>query len=74
MSTDVSAVRAVVTVKEIKGKDVVLVMHSHGAVVGCEALRRTQITNTCMYSHHFGLNAAGMEIDIHYSIGAISGC
>ncbi|KAL8727483.1 MAG: hypothetical protein Q9166_006007 [cf. Caloplaca sp. 2 TL-2023] len=39
MSSDVNIVRNAVTSTLAIGKDVVLVMHSYGAVVGCEALK-----------------------------------
>lgn len=55
-----SAVPTVTTAEIVNGKDVVMIMHSHGAVVGCEALKGMTTKKRARYNNHFGISAGGV--------------
>lgn len=58
--TTMSAVPTVTTAEIVNGKDVVMIMHSHGAVVGGEALKGITTKKRARYNNYFGISAGGV--------------
>lgn len=54
-STDVLATCAVIVVGAAKRREVAVMMHSYGAVVGCEALKNIEIEKPSTYDTSFGV-------------------
>ncbi|KAI4090130.1 MAG: hypothetical protein LQ344_004914 [Seirophora lacunosa] len=67
---DVAAVRGAVRSTLATGKDVLLVMHSWGAVVGCEALKGLQ-TTTMAEEQSSGLHKEGKVVKLAFIAGLV---
>lgn len=70
-SSDVSAVRNAVTSTLATGKDVVLVMHSYGALVGCEALKGIKVDEAASVMAPEGALRVGKVIKLAFIAGLL---
>lgn len=70
-SADVNIIRSVVTSTLATGKDVVLVMHSYGAVVGCEALKSIKQDETDILMESAGVMKVGKVVKLAFIAGCL---
>ncbi|KAL8842035.1 MAG: hypothetical protein Q9176_002973 [Flavoplaca citrina] len=70
-SADVDIIRSVVTSTLAIGKDVVLVMHSYGAVVGCEALKDIKRDEANLLMESDGVLRVGQVVKLAFIAGCL---
>ena len=70
-SADVDIIRSVVTSTLAIGKDVVLVMHSYGAVVGCEALKGIKQDEADLLMESDGVLRVGQVVKLAFIAGCL---
>lgn len=70
-SSDVATIRDAVASTLAVGKDVVLVMHSYGAVVGCEAMKGMKLDKASMIMEADGAFKVGRVIKLAFIAGLL---